>query len=538
MKKNTHWLAGLFFCVSFISAVSAQKDFYDTNTIQDIRITFEQKNWRYMLDSLRYNGDALLKGRVDINGQRFDGAGIRYRDGKAFTPGGRRNGLFVVLNHMNDSQNYQGYTDLDLSSALRDPSMVREVLGYEIIRRYAPAPKANYSKVTINGEYYGLFVNVETVTNTFLTNHFGTSQGSLFKSNPNTIEQAPDGCKAKSYASLQYDKDPACFKFHFEGSDNADWRELVELTRVLDESPEEIDRVLDVDRTLWMLAFNNLLVNLSSYTGQHSPHYYLYNDGKGRFVPIVFDLNLAFGSFKNTGVGSDLGTKELLELPALLYADDVTKPLISVLLSNELHRKQYISHMRTIMAEYFVSGLFEKRARELQQLISDAFSKDSNRYYPVEDFNRSLMETIGTRSNIPGIVDFMQKRLAYLEQDEAFQVVPPSITEVKVIHRERFASQQVTDFKIQAKVEKYAKNVRLFYRFESSQDFAETPMQDDGRRHDEQANDGIYGVVVQPAPGSSRIEYYIMAENAKAVNYDPPRYTYDRHSTTLAEINQ
>ncbi|MBK8704796.1 MAG: hypothetical protein IPN33_15230 [Saprospiraceae bacterium] len=61
MKKNTQWLAGLFFCISFISSVSAQKDFYDTNTIQDVRISFEQKNWRYMLDSLRYNGDALLK---------------------------------------------------------------------------------------------------------------------------------------------------------------------------------------------------------------------------------------------------------------------------------------------------------------------------------------------------------------------------------------------------------------------------------------------------------------------------------------------
>jgi len=538
MKKNTQWLTGLLFCISFVSSVSAQKDFYDTNTIQDVRISFEQKNWRYMLDSLRYNGDALLKGRVEINGQRFDAAGIRYRDGKAFTPGGRRNGLFVSLNYMNDSQNYQGYTDLDLSSALRDPSMVREVLGYEIARHFVPAPKANYAKVTINGEYYGLFVNVETVTDAFLTHHFGTSQGSLFKSDPNTVEQAPDGCKAKAYASLQYDKDPACFKFHFKGSDNADWRELVELTRVLDESPEEIDRVLDVDRTLWMLAFNNLFVNLSSYAGQYSPHYYLYNDGKGRFVPVIFDLNLAIGSFKNTGAGSDLSTNELLELPVLLHADDVTKPLISVLLADELHRKQYLSHMRTIIAEFLHNGLFEKRARELQSLISDAFSKDSNRYYPVEDFNRSLLETIGTRSNIPGIVDFMQKRLAYIEQDESFQVVPPAITDVKVTHRERFSTQQVTDFKIQAKVEKYAKNVRLFYRFESSQDFAESPMHDDSRHNDQEANDGIYGVVIQPAPGSTRIEYYIMAENAKAVNYDPLRYTYNRHSATLSEINQ
>lgn len=538
MKSFTRQFLCLLFLLNCIGLVSAQKDFFDVNTIQDIKITFEQKNWRYLLDSLRYNGDDLLPGRVEINGQRMDGSGVRYRDGRAFTPGGRRNGLFLQLDLGKEGQNYQGYNVVDLSSALRDPSMVREVLAYEIARRYMPAPKANYARVYINGEFYGLFVNVEPVGKAFLDRSFGNSNGSLFKSQPNTIEQAPDGCKSKAYGSLQYDNESKCFQFHFQTAGEANWSQLVELTQVLNESPQRLSRVLDIDLALWMLAFNNLLVNLSSYTGQYSQHYYLYKNGNGKFVPVVWDLNLAFGSFKNTGVGSDLKTRDLMQLDPMLHASDPTKPLISVLLADETYKKQYISHMRTIMGDFFVSGQFDKRAKELQNQIRDALNKDANRYYPMEDFNRSLVETIGTRSNIPGLTDFMEKRIAYLEQTDDFKVVPPSITDINVTKRERFSSQQVTDFKIQAKAEKYIKNVKVYYRFSADQDFMEAAMTDDGQHTDGEANDGIYGVEIKPSAGDQRIEYYISAENAKAVNYSPSRYTFERLSTSLAELNK
>ncbi len=60
----------------------AQTDFYDMNTIQEIQITFEEDNWKYLLDSLRFNGEEMLAGTVVINEEEFANAGIRYRDGK------------------------------------------------------------------------------------------------------------------------------------------------------------------------------------------------------------------------------------------------------------------------------------------------------------------------------------------------------------------------------------------------------------------------------------------------------------------------
>ncbi|MBK8428777.1 MAG: CotH kinase family protein [Lewinellaceae bacterium] len=60
----------------------------------------------------------------------------------------------------------------------------------------------------------------------------------------------------------------------------------------------------------------------SSYTGNYSQNYYLYKDNFGRFQPVHWDLNLAFGSFKNTGKGSDLEIEDLQTLDPLLHADN------------------------------------------------------------------------------------------------------------------------------------------------------------------------------------------------------------------------
>ena len=47
------------------SSLSAQGSLFDSEEIPEIKITFEKENWRYLLDSLRYNGEGLLSGTVE-----------------------------------------------------------------------------------------------------------------------------------------------------------------------------------------------------------------------------------------------------------------------------------------------------------------------------------------------------------------------------------------------------------------------------------------------------------------------------------------
>jgi len=513
-------------------------DFYVVDDIQRISIEFEQENWRYILDSLRFNGEEMLLGTVTINGKTFQDAGVRYRVDRAFEPGRKRNGLYLQLDFINRAQNYQGTSSILLSSALRDPSMIREVLGYEIARQYMPAPRANFADVSVNDEYYGLLVNVETVDEPFLNRHYGDAEGSLFLSQPNTKDGVPKGCRSRVYGSLQMDNGAKCFLHNYRMLSEDGWDDLIHLTTVLNDAPDQLEEVLDIDHTLWMLAFNNITVNLSSYIGQNSPNYYLYKDQQGQFHPLLWDLNLAFGSFKNTGQGSDLKKPELVQLSPLLHADNGEKPLVSQLLDNDLYRKIYLSHLRTLLYEQFDSGRFTTRARDFHEQIRESMRRDSNQYYTVAEFDSSLENTIGKRSKIPGLVNLMEKRVKYLKRHSAMTIIPPGFSEMELAQREKFSSQRITSFKIQTKVDHFPKRVQIHYRFDEEAPYRQSNMYDDGNHNDGKANDGVYGIEIQPEPGQSRLQFYFFAENARSVNFEPTRYMYAPHEVTLEELNR
>lgn len=537
MKRLSLHLVILSFSLLFFTNSSAQSSFYNIDQIQNVSISFTESNWRYILDSLRYNGEELLSAELNVNGKVYKDAGIRYRDARSFTPGGRRNGLYIQVSTVDKNVTCEGVKAIDLSSALRDPSMVREVAGYEITRDYMVAPKANYARVNINGEYYGLFVNIEVVDDTFVNKYFGKGTSGIFYSNPNAGEMEAEGCRSKYHGNLRHDNNADCFSHNFEKVQGS-WNDLYNFTDVLNNRPQDIENVLDVDQTLWMLALNNVMLNLYSYTGKSAPNYYLVKKADGKFVPVSGNMNLAFGSYKNTGVGSDLSSLDMINLNPLLHADEVSKPLISALLSNEDYKKLYFSHCRTIIEQHLDKSKFRKRAKELQKLIFKDLVNDRNRYYNTGDYSKSLDATIGRRSRIPGVAKVVDSRVSFLKSNEHFSVLPPAVGDITLSGREQFSQRKVTDFRIQAEVDQYTKKAYIFYRFSEKDKFMMVEMLDNGKNDDGEAGDNVYGVIIAPKNGVDEIEFYIQAENAKAIGFSPENYMKELHSTSLSELNQ
>ncbi len=537
MKKIILSLSALLLGIISLNAQS-DNDFYDLDKVQQVKIDFEQDNWRYLLDSLRYNGDGKLIANVEINGQSYSDVGIRYWLGTSFQPGALRNDLHIDLDMVRMTQKHAGRSAIELSSAVRDPSMVREVLAYNMAGAYMPASRANFAQLYINDEYWGLYVNIEPIDEGFLQDHFGSSSGAFYYSKPKQNKNTPQGCKEKIWGTLQDDSSSDCLAANFEDIHNTGYRELTDLINLLNQNPEQIERSLDVDRALWMLAFNNVLANLDSYTGQFSPNYYLYQKADGQLVPIIWDLNLAFGSLKNTGEGSDLSVKAMEKLDPLLHVNNRKKPLISQLLKIDMYKKMYLSHVRTILYEQFVNSDFEKKAQELQAKIKQAFLDDPNKYYDLEDFDKSLSSVVGKTSKIPGLVSFMTDRAEYLKKEPNLLFLPSQLDNIDFKRRERFSNDFVKNFQIQAKVTNYPKMVYIFYRFSDTESYKRMRAFDDGQHNDEKAGDGIYGVTIQPVSDSSTLQYYFMVENAKTINFDPPRYMYEPHKMTLSELNR
>ncbi len=107
------------------------------------------------------------------------------------------------------------------------------------------------------------------------------------------------------------------------------WKQLIHLMDTLKNQTGAIEAILDVDRVLWMLAFNDVLVNLDLYTGAFAQNYYLYYDENGRWIPIVWDLNMSFGAFSSLslgGGGGGLSIAQMQQMDPLVQSGNASFP--------------------------------------------------------------------------------------------------------------------------------------------------------------------------------------------------------------------
>ncbi len=534
--KNSLILIFLFATLHLYAQSGRQ--LFDSKTVGEIRIRVDARNWSDQLDSMRIYGGGLMDATVIIDGKSYQGAGVRFRGDKSYTTGLKRNPFQIKLDYKTPGQQHQGYSTVKLSAAVRDPSMIREALFHEIAARYMPGSKTGFTKLFVNDEYIGVFINVESIEKQMLERNFGNSGGSVFKAGvDNRPGNLPASCKLNIYGSLEYESNADCYKGNFEGNSEADWKGLQEFARLLSQGPKDVEKVLDTDRALWMLALNNIMVNLNSYSGNHSVNYYLYKDGNGKFQPIHWDLNLAFGSYKNTGEGSDLELTQLQELDPLLHADNPYKPLISQLLKDPYYKKVYLAHIRQINEENFLNGAYEKRSAELQGMIVVPLSEDKYKTYSLDDFQSSLRTTIGKKSKIPGIIELMSRRSKYLKNHPELTTLPSSVSEVKVQARAKFENQPVNTFNITARADRFPKRMLVYYRFDHSQSYSLVPMNEDNTGGLPSGVKSFTASIEAKGP-DTEMEYYIVAENAGSVNFAPAGYTREPYRVKLSDLNK
>lgn len=509
----------------------AQTGFYNTDTIQKIELYFAQSNWDYQLDTAKTGADGyIIADWVKINGNQFDSVGVKYKGNSSYDATYQKNPLHIELNTV-ISQSYQGYKDIKLSNMYSDPSMIREVLAYEILRKYQHAPQANFAQVYINGNLVGLYTNVESINKKFAGEHFNASGNTFIKCNP-TVIPAPNTKSNLKYVSAD---SSAYFNFYEMKSDPG-WNELVKLCDTVTNFPAGLSRNLDMDRVTWMLAYNNVLVNLDSYSGVFAQNYYLCKDNTGHFNPVIWDLNMSFGGFPFAGSGnSSLGSLTIANMQQLsptMHATDPYWPLIKQVMANPTYKRMYIAHMKTIADEIFANEAYETMALELQQLTDTAVQSDQNKFYSYAQFQNAMHTDYAVGSySVPGISNLMNARNTHLQATTEFSQAAPGISNVTPGTANPLLNSNVS---ITAEVTN-ATDVYLGMRFGNLEKFTRVSMFDDGAHNDGTAGDNIYGVDFNMS--LPQVQYYIYAENANAGKFSPARaeheyYTLQSNLTT------
>lgn len=526
----------LLLLITFFN-VKAQ-DFYDLNTIQTIEITFTESNWDALLDAEKAGDENyILAQSVNINGEIFDSVGVKYKGNSTYRPNQAKNPFHIELDTYKD-HDYEGYTDIKLSNVSKDPSFLREVLSYQILRQYMDAPLSNYANVYVNGTLIGLYSNSEAVSKKFVNNRFYSKKNTFIKCNP----PAGAGPGSNDFPNLVYlGEDSTDYYNAYELKSDDGWGELIHLCDTLANHTADIEKILDVDRVLWMLAFDNILVNLDSYIGGFAQNYYLYRGDNQQFLPVVWDLNESFGRFSMTGSIPLNNTTLKQRMTPLLHENDADFPLVQKLLSVPKYKRMYLAHYKTILLENFDNEAYYTVAKSLQSTIDAAVQADENKFFSYNNFLDNLDADISGGGGpggggqgggaIPGIANLMDGRNDYLLGLPEFTQTAPSVSNISLSNPTPIVTEIIT---ITASITN-ANAAFLAYRNASDEAFTTIEMQDDGAHNDGAANDGIYGAALEV--DNALIQYYLYAENNNAGIFSPQRAAHEYYTFTATTSN-
>ncbi|MDA9563983.1 CotH kinase family protein [Flavobacteriales bacterium] len=357
---------------------------FDIDSIRTISINFYESNYHDTLVANWYadNGKRLPAAITLSNGIVLDSVATRYKGNSTFNvPEGLGNPKLPLNLDFNDfisGQKLMGYKKMKLANALFDPTFAKEIAAYNIYKRYLPSPEANLINVKVQGDLLGLYVNTEPIDKQFLTKHFDEKNGVLFKCDP--IQQfgqpGPTGSSDLDWLGA----DSSLYFNSYSLKSDYGWNALVDLIDKLNNNPEQLDQVLNIDRVLWAFAVNMAVANLDTYNGLYQHNYYFYQTGDGLFQMIPWDVSESF-------LGALMGSNPD---PNLLYEYDPYNgyncwwyPLISQLISdpNSFYGQLYTAHLRTIIEESLDANTIGNYVNQLQNLGYSSADADDNKLF-------------------------------------------------------------------------------------------------------------------------------------------------------------
>ena len=402
-----------------VKSYPASVPFYDSKALRTIFFQFETEDWEKELLAFN-NTDVEVPATLTIDGKVYKDVGVHFRGASSFfaVPEGQKHSINVALDFVHDGQNVGGYRTLNLLNAHEDPTFLRTVLYLQAAREYLPAPKANFVRVVINGESWGVYPSAQQFNKDFVNEWFKTTDGARWK-----VPGSPNGRGGLEY--LGDDLAPYKRIYSIKTKDDPkSWAALVALCKTLNTTaPEQLEKalapMLDVDGALKFLALEVTLVNNDGYWTRASD-YSIYLDPKGMFHVFPHDANETFPGGGGRGMmmgpggppppgdpgrgmppdgmqgrggpgpggrgGPGMGGPTLDPLVGL---NDAAKPLRSKLLAVPALRARYMTYVRQIATKWLDWNTLGPLVQKYQALIADDVKTDTRKLVPTEAFTSS-----------------------------------------------------------------------------------------------------------------------------------------------------
>ncbi len=410
-----------------------------------IDIRMEERDWEDMLANA--SAEEYYSCDIEINGEKIYHVGIRPKGNTslsaiAMDPETDRFSWKLEFDHYVEGQTCFGLDKLILNNNYADATNMKEAIVYDMYRYLdADASLYHYAEVSVNGEYWGIYLALEAVEDSFLLRNYGTGDGGLYKPENMDMEGGPfgnrdmpeppgdmgemperggkgmpgnggfvpeegpagssgnfrgggekgfpmEGDKRKgpsmendgadlNYTDDELDSYSAIWEGGIGDSGQQDHRKIVTALKNISEG-KELEEYLDVDNVLKYMAVHTFSVNMDSLSGNMAHNYYLY-EYNGRLNILPWDYNLAFG-----GMGMDSASQMVNKAVDTPFQGT---EFFDALLENEEYLAVYHEYLRRLAEEYVLGGKFEETFLRIRNQIDVLVETDPTAFYSYEEYD-------------------------------------------------------------------------------------------------------------------------------------------------------
>ncbi|HCH96533.1 MAG TPA: hypothetical protein DFI63_00755 [Lachnospiraceae bacterium] len=179
---------------SSVATMEYESTLFDTSEIMTVNIIMDEDQWQELLDNAI--SEKYYACDVEINGETISNVGIRTKGNTSLSsiandPDTDRYSFKIKFDKYVDGQTCMGLDKLVLNNNFADATNRKEALVYDMFQYLgADASLYHYAKISVNGEYWGTYLALEAVEDSFKLRNYGVSDGKLYK--PETMGMGND----------------------------------------------------------------------------------------------------------------------------------------------------------------------------------------------------------------------------------------------------------------------------------------------------------------------------------------------------------
>ena len=407
---------------------------FDTSSVLEVNIRMDEADWNDMLTNAA--AEEYYQCDVEIGGTTFYRVAIRPKGNTSLTsiasdPTTDRYSFKLEFDHYVDGQTCFGLDKLILNNNYADATNMKEALIYDMYQYLgADASLYNYAKLSVNGEYWGVYLALEAVEDSFLLRNYGVQDGELYKPDSMNIggggdpggdfkaddmdfenmtppdmdredaPQPPDSSGERPAENFDFPDGKGGFSMSGGGADlnytddeldsyetiwdgeitdttKADHKRVVTALKNISEG-NDLEDYMDVDNLLRYMAVHVFSVNEDSLSGMMAHNYYLYEAG-GKLNLIPWDYNLALG-----GMGRSNDATSVVN-SAIDNAFSGTN-FFDTLMADETCHSRYYAYLQQLVSEYIGGGGFDAFYTRVRSQIDALVESDPTAFYSYDEY--------------------------------------------------------------------------------------------------------------------------------------------------------